>query len=89
MGQDTFAESPFAAEREPVAVETSGVAREVSRQSCNMHSRGSYENLKLLPRDAIVVPEKLRVSSALNTFLEAIQFASQSALTAAALSVIK
>ena len=34
----------------------------VSRQSRNIHSHGSYENLNVLPGDAIVVPEKLRVS---------------------------
>ena len=61
----------------------------VSRQSRNIHSHGSYENLKLLPGDAIVVPEKLRVSSAMNEFLQTTQFMSQLALTAAALSVIK
>jgi hypothetical protein len=61
----------------------------VSRQSRNSHSHGSYENLRLLPGDAIVVPEKLRVSSPLNAFLQATQLASQLALTAAALSVVK
>jgi protein involved in polysaccharide export with SLBB domain len=63
--------------------------RVVSRQSRNIHSHGSYENLRLLPGDAIVVPEKLRVSSAMNEFLQTTQFMSQLALTAAALSVIK
>jgi hypothetical protein len=43
----------------------------------------------LLPGDAIIVPEKLRVSSVLNTFLQATQLASQTAVTAAALAVIK
>ena len=33
----------------------------VSRQSRNSH--GSFEKLKLLPGDAIVVPEKLKLSS--------------------------
>ena len=61
----------------------------VSRQSRNIHSHGSYENLKLLPGDAVIVPEKLRVSSAMNEFLQTTQFMSQLALTAAALSVIK
>ena len=61
----------------------------VSRQSRNMHSHGSYENLKLLPGDAIVVPEKLRVSSKMSEFLQTTQFMSQLALTAAALSVVK
>ena len=61
----------------------------VSRQSRNLNSRGSFENLRLLPGDAIVVPEKLRVSSAMNEFLQTTQFLSQLALTAAAISVIK
>jgi protein involved in polysaccharide export with SLBB domain len=61
----------------------------VSRQSRNSHSHGSYDNLKLLPGDAVVVPEKIRVSSPMNNFLEASQLASQTALTAAALSIIK
>jgi hypothetical protein len=37
----------------------------------------------------MIVPEKLRISSALNIFLEASQLASQTAVTAAALAVIK
>ncbi len=61
----------------------------VSRQSRTIHSHGSYENLSLLPGDAIVVPEKLRVSSAMNEFLQTTQLMSQLALTAAALSVLK
>ncbi len=61
----------------------------VSSQSRNLHSHGKYGNLKLLPGDAIVVPEKLRVSSKMNEFLQTTQFMSQLALTAAALSVIK
>jgi polysaccharide export outer membrane protein len=61
----------------------------VSRQSHNNHSHGNFENLRLLPGDAIVVPEKLRVSSKMNDILQATQFASQTALTAAALSVVK
>jgi hypothetical protein len=54
-----------------------------------MHSHGSYEDLRLLPGDTVVVPEKLRVSSAMNQFLQTTQFMSQLALTAAALSVVK
>jgi len=61
----------------------------VSRQSRNLHSHGGYDNLRLLPGDAIVVPEKLRVSSPLNDFLQATTLASQTAVTAAALSVVK
>jgi hypothetical protein len=45
--------------------------------------------MKLQPGDAIVVPEKLRVSSKLNEFLQWTQLTSQLALTAAALNVIK
>jgi protein involved in polysaccharide export with SLBB domain len=49
----------------------------------------AFEKLTLLPGDAIIVPEKLRASSMMNDFLQVTQFASQTALTAAALSVIK
>jgi polysaccharide export outer membrane protein len=59
----------------------------VSRQSRNRH--GSFEKLKLLPGDAIVVPEKLKLSSKMNDLLQTTQFMSQAALTAAALSVVK
>jgi hypothetical protein len=61
----------------------------VIRQCCNPHSRGSYENPRLQPGDAMMVPEKLRILSALSIFLEASQFVSQTAVTAAALAVIK
>jgi len=59
----------------------------ISRQSHNSH--GGFEKLKLLPGDVIVVPEKLKVASKMNDFLQVTQFMSQTALTAAALSVIK
>jgi protein involved in polysaccharide export with SLBB domain len=59
----------------------------VSRQARNSH--GSFDKLRLLPGDAIIVPEKLRVTSKVNDFLQVTQFMSQTALTAAALSVIK
>jgi len=59
----------------------------VSRQSRN--SRGNFDKLELLPGDAIVVPEKLKLSSKMNDLLQATQFMSQTALTAAALSVVK
>jgi len=62
--------------------------RVASRQSRNNHSHGKYENLRLLPGDAVVVPVKLRVSSPMNAFLQSTQLASQLALTAAALSVV-
>jgi protein involved in polysaccharide export with SLBB domain len=61
----------------------------VSRQSRNNHTHGSYEHLRLLPGDAVVVPEKLRLSSKMSDFIQTTQFMSQIALTAAALSVIK
>jgi hypothetical protein len=61
----------------------------VNAQSGERHHHGGLEAMMLLPGDAIVVPEKLAVSSRLNTFLQASQFASQTAVTAAALSVIK
>ncbi len=61
----------------------------VSRQSHGNLGHGSFEKLKLLPGDAIVVPEKLRVSSKMANIMQATQFASQTALTAAALSVIR
>jgi protein involved in polysaccharide export with SLBB domain len=61
----------------------------VSRQSRNNHFHGDFEKLRLLPGDAIVVPEKVRVSSKMSDFLQMTQFASQMAVTAAALSVIK
>jgi protein involved in polysaccharide export with SLBB domain len=60
----------------------------ISRQSRINPTHGKFENLKLLPGDAIVVPEKIKVSSKMNNLLEATQLASQTALTAAALSVI-
>ena len=61
----------------------------ISRQSRNSHIHGSYEKMRLQPGDAIVVPEKLRVSSKLNQFVQWTQLSSQLALTAAALNVIK
>jgi len=60
----------------------------VSRQAHGSHSHGSFENLELLPGDAIAVPEKLRVSSKMTSFLQATRFTSQLALTAAALSTV-
>ena len=60
----------------------------VSRQSRISHVHGGFEKLRLLPGDAVVVPEKVRVSSKMNDFLQTTQFMSQLALTAAALSVV-
>ena len=59
----------------------------VSRQSRNNH--GSFDKLRLMPGDAIVVPEKLKLSSKMADLLQTTQFMSQAALTAAALSVVK
>ena len=59
----------------------------VSRQSRTSH--GGFEKMKLLPGDAIVVPEKLKLSSKMADLLQTTQFMSQAALTAAALSVVK
>ncbi len=61
----------------------------ISRQSRNNHFHGDFEKLTLLPGDAIVVPAKLRVSSIMSNVLQSTQFASQLALSAAALSVVK
>ena len=60
----------------------------ISRQSRNSDSHGNFNNLRLLPGDAIVVPEKITVSSKMNNILLATQLTSQTALTAAALSVV-
>jgi protein involved in polysaccharide export with SLBB domain len=60
----------------------------VSRQSRNSHSHGSYGNLKLLPGDAIVVPEKLRVSNGLQQFANYAQIISGAAMTGAVLGTL-
>jgi protein involved in polysaccharide export with SLBB domain len=60
----------------------------VSRQSRNSHSHGSYGNLKLLPGDAIIVPEKLRVSNGLQTFANYAQIISGAAMTGAVLGTL-
>jgi protein involved in polysaccharide export with SLBB domain len=60
----------------------------VSRQSRNSHSHGSYGNLKLLPGDAIVVPEKLKVSGGLQTFANYAQIISGAAMTGAVLGTL-
>ena len=61
----------------------------VSSQSRNLYSHGNFENLRSLPGDAIIVPERIRSISPLNNILPIAQIASQTALTAAALAVIK
>ena len=60
----------------------------VSRQSRNSHSHGSYGNLRLLPGDAIVVPEKLIVSGGLQKFANYAQIISGAAMTGAVLATI-
>lgn len=60
----------------------------VSRQGRNHHIHTDFQKIRLLPGDAIVVPEKVRASSALAGVLQYTQLASQLALTAAALSVV-
>jgi polysaccharide biosynthesis/export protein len=59
----------------------------ISKQSKNSTFHEKFENLKLLPGDAIVVPEKLKTPGA-SKVLEFTQGISQSALTAAALSTV-
>ena len=61
----------------------------VSSQSRSKHSHGKYENLKLLPGDALVVPNKVRVSSKIGQIMLWTQLSSQLALTAAALNSIR
>ena len=60
----------------------------VSRQSHNSRSHGSYGNLTLLPGDAIVVPEKLRVSNGLQNFANYAQIISGFAMTGAVLATV-
>jgi polysaccharide export outer membrane protein len=60
----------------------------ISRQSRNSHSHGSYGNLKLLPGDAIIVPEKLIVSGGLQKFANYAQIISGAAMTGAVLATI-
>jgi protein involved in polysaccharide export with SLBB domain len=61
----------------------------VSRQAHANQGHGSFEKLRLLPGDAIIVPERIRVTSKMADMLQVTQFASQTALMAAALSVVK
>ena len=60
----------------------------ISRQSRNSHSHGSYGNLKLLPGDAIVVPQKLTISSGLQKFSSYSQIISGAAMTGAVLGTL-
>ena len=60
----------------------------IARQSKASHYHGNIEKLKLLPGDAIVVPEKLRTPGGMRGILEVTQALSQSALTAAAMGTL-
>jgi hypothetical protein len=60
----------------------------VSRQSGQNHWTSSFEQLRLLPGDSIVVPQKIRVTNKTAEILMWTQFASSMALTAAALNTI-
>jgi len=61
----------------------------VSRQAHAGLFHSDFNKLILLPGDAVVVPEKIKINSRMNDLLQASQLASQTALSAAALSVIK
>jgi protein involved in polysaccharide export with SLBB domain len=60
----------------------------VSRQSRNNRFGGNFEKMRLLPGDAIVVPEKLRVSGGLQTFANYAQIISGAAMTGAVLGTL-
>lgn len=60
----------------------------ISKQSKGSHFRENFENLKLLPGDAIVVPQKLSTPGGVKGILEFTQGLSQTALTAAALNTV-
>ena len=60
----------------------------VSRQSGQNHWTSSFEQLRLLPGDSIVVPQKIRVTNKTAEIFMWTQFASSMALTAAALNSI-
>jgi protein involved in polysaccharide export with SLBB domain len=59
----------------------------ISRQSRNNHMHGDFAKLRLLPGDAIVVPEKLKAPGNLG-IQDFAQIVSSSALTAAALATV-
>jgi protein involved in polysaccharide export with SLBB domain len=60
----------------------------ISRQSRSSHSHSNFGNLALLPGDAIVVPEKLRVSNGLQNFANYAQIISGFAMTGAVLATV-
>jgi len=53
------------------------------------HSNSSFAQMRLMPGDAIVVPEKIATTSVLNNVNNWAQLASSGALAAAALSVAR
>lgn len=59
----------------------------ISKQVSGSHFHAKFENLKLLPGDAIVVPEKLKTPGN-RALQDTVQIISQGAITAAALSAI-
>jgi hypothetical protein len=61
----------------------------ISRPFRDKHFHDDFAKIRMLPGDAFIVPEKLRGSSKMNDFLQVTQFVSQTALTAAAFSVIQ
>ena len=61
----------------------------VSRQSRDKFWRGDFASMRLMPGDAIVVPEKIKTGAGWRNFQDMTQIVSQTALTAAALSVIQ
>jgi protein involved in polysaccharide export with SLBB domain len=61
----------------------------VSRQARDRFWRGDFASMRLMPGDAIVVPEKIKTGAGWRNFQDMTQIVSQTALTAAALSVIQ
>jgi protein involved in polysaccharide export with SLBB domain len=61
----------------------------VSRQTRDKFWRGDFASMRLMPGDAIVVPEKIKTGAGWKNFQDITQIVSQTALTAAALSVIQ
>ena len=61
----------------------------VSRQSRDKFWGGDFASMRLMPGDAIVVPEKIKTGAGWKNFQDITQIVSQTALTAAALSVIQ
>ena len=60
----------------------------ISRQAHHSYSHVSFDHLRLLPGDSIIVPTKMRVTSKTAEVMQWTQLASQLAITAASLSVI-